>query len=246
MTLPRDPRPPVPAGPTPGPPAPADARDADPAWRRETLPEHRGPVLLAVVVAITLQLTLPRRLSLPPRELMPALELLVLAGLTVANPLRMVREHPLIRLGGLVLVGLLSAANAVSAALLADRLVTGHAHTGARSLLLAGTNVYLTNIIAFSLWYWEYDRGGPAQRRHGTRRYPDLMFPQMASPDLAPRDWEPRYLDYLYLSFTNSTAFSPTDTLPMSLTAKLLMGVQSAVALVTVALVVARAVNVLQ
>jgi len=112
-------------------------------------------------------------------------------------------------------------------------------------LLLTGGAIWLTNVIAFGVWYWELDRGGPAARAHATRQHPDFLFAQMQTPELAPDDWEPAFVDYLYVSFTNAAAFSPTDVLPLSRWAKLTMLVQSAVSLSTVALVVARAVNTL-
>ena len=115
-----------------------------------------------------------------------------------------------------------------------------------RELLLAsGASIWATNVIAFGLWYWEFDRGGPVRRAEGTAQHPDLMFPQMASPELAPPDWEPHFVDYLYMSFTNATAFSPTDVMPLARWAKMTMAVQSAVALLVGVLVIARAVNVL-
>jgi uncharacterized membrane protein len=104
----------------------------------------------------------------------------------------------------------------------------------------------VTNVIVFALWYWEWDRGGPLARAHGQHQYADFLFAQMQSPETASPDWEPMFLDYLYLSFTNSTAFSPTDVLPLSRWAKMLMMGQSSVSLVTVVLVVARAVNTLR
>ena len=106
--------------------------------------------------------------------------------------------------------------------------------------------MYVTNIIVFALWYWEWDRGGPVARAQGLRPYPDFLYPQMTQPDLAPSEWQPNFLDYLYVSFTNVTAFSPTDTMPMSRWAKMLMLLQSAVALLTIAFVIARAVNILK
>ena len=152
-------------------------------------------------------------------------------------------------LGTPVTVGLtavLSLANIGSGVRLVAGLVGGHgpADSAAR-LLVNGGSVYLTNLIAFSLWYWELDRGGPAARAHGLRTYPDFLFPQMASPELAPADWEPTFVDYFYLSFTNATAFSPTDVLPLARWAKLAMALQSAVALSVLALVIARAINIL-
>jgi hypothetical protein len=104
----------------------------------------------------------------------------------------------------------------------------------------------VTNVVVFGLWYWELDRRGPVARAHGLLQQPDFLFPQMQAADLVGPDWEPRFLDYLYLAFTNVTAFSPTDTLPLSRWAKMLMAVQSGLALSLVALVFARAVNVLR
>jgi uncharacterized membrane protein len=103
----------------------------------------------------------------------------------------------------------------------------------------------LTNVIVFALWFWEMDRGGPAARALARKVHPDFLFSQMTVPDLVNLDWEPGFVDYLYLSFTNATAFSPTDTLPLSRWAKLTMMAESTVSFVTVALIVARAVNVL-
>lgn len=217
-----------------------------PGWLRPTRAENRIPVMLAVLVAIALQLTLPRRLSLSPRELLPGLELLLLLAISVVNPIRLQVEHRLLRIASTALVAMITLANAASAFLLAQRLVESKAGTDPVALLTAGGSIYLTNVIAFGLWYWEYDRGGPFARQRGESPHGDFLFPQMATPEIAAHDWEPRFVDYLYVSFTNATAFSPTDTLPLSRWAKLLMSVQSIVSLVTVVLVVARAVNILR
>jgi hypothetical protein len=217
-----------------------------PAWVRTTGAENRLPVMTAVLIAAALQLVLPRRLSLPPRELLPVLELLLLAGLTIVNPVKLTAERRGLRAASRALIVLITIANGVSAFLLAQRLIHGTAGSDPVALLLAGANIYLTNVIAFGLWYWEYDRGGPFARRRGERPHGDLLFPQMATPEIADVDWEPRFVDYLYVSFTNATAFSPTDTMPLSRWAKFLMAAQSTISLVTVALVVARAVNILK
>jgi len=113
-------------------------------------------------------------------------------------------------------------------------------------LLVTGGAIWLTNVIVFGLWYWEFDRGGPVARALGTRPYPDFQFVQMTSRELAPPDWEPAFTDYLYLAFTNASAFSPTDVMPLSRWAKLAMALQSVISIVTVALIVARAVNILK
>lgn len=112
-------------------------------------------------------------------------------------------------------------------------------------LLGSGAAIFITNIIAFGIWYWELDRGGPFARGTAQRPHPDFMFPQMANPELAPKDWRPKFLDYLYVSVTNVMAFSPTDTMPLARWAKVMMTLQAMVAVSTLALVFARAVNVL-
>jgi uncharacterized membrane protein len=147
---------------------------------------------------------------------------------------------------GIVLIGLITLGNVVSAVLLVRAILDGQAGGSAAPLFGTGASIWATNVIAFALWYWEFDRGGPVQRAQGTMRHPDLMFPQMVSPQLAPADWEPRFVDYLYLGFTNATAFSPTDVMPLSRWAKMTMLVQSAVSLAVGALVIARAVNILR
>jgi hypothetical protein len=195
---------------------------------------------------IVVQLLLPDRLILHPRWLLPGVEIALAVGLVVANPVRLKRDHPALRFAGLGLVAAMTVANAGSAALLIGRLLAGTAGHDASSLIGNGAAIYATNIVAFGLWYWELDRGGPMRRAHGDRQHTDFLFAQMTQPDVAPADWEPSFLDYLYLSYTNATAFSPTDTLPLSRWAKMLMLGQSAIALATVALVVARAVNILR
>jgi hypothetical protein len=124
--------------------------------------------------------------------------------------------------------------------------VRGSTGLDAIGLLATGAAIYATNVIAFGVWYWELDRGGPFDRAQGMDPHPDFLFPQMTAPHLAPPDWEPLFVDYLYLSLTNVLAFSPTDTLPLSRWAKSLMAFQSVVALSTTALVIARAVNILK
>jgi uncharacterized membrane protein len=217
-----------------------------PAWRRHTAGERRWPVTVSIVGAIVLQFVLPDQLALLPRYLMPALETALLIGMIIANPVRIERRSRAMRLASIVLIFLISAANAISAVLLVRALLRGTAGNSAAPLLATGAAVWATNVIAFALWYWEFDRGGPVHRAHGTFQYADLMFPQMASPELAVPGWEPMFVDYLYLSFTNATAFSPTDVMPLARWAKLTMLVQSGVSLAMGVLVVARAVNILK
>ena len=217
-----------------------------PAWLRRTPGEKRWPVTLTVVAAIALQILLPGRLVLQPipRWLLPALEGALLAGQIVANPVRIERRPRVIAAASIVLTMLITIANAASGVLLVREILKGITKT-AVPLLASGSAIWVTNVIAFALWYWEFDRGGPVNRAEGLSRYPDLMFPQMTAPELAPPDWEPRFVDYLYMAFTNATAFSPTDVMPLARWAKMTMLVQSAVSLALVVLVVARAVNIL-
>jgi hypothetical protein len=215
-----------------------------PAWCRATEGEQRLPVALAVAVAILLQLVLPDHLVIRPAWLLPALEGALGVGLVAANPGRISRTSTTLRTASVTLIALISLANAWSTAELVKGLINGTEGNSAAVLLGQGASIYITNIIVFSLWYWEWDRGGPVARANGARPYVDFEFPQMTQPNLAPPDWEPTYVDYLYLSFTNATAFSPTDVMPFSRWAKMLMLLQAAVALLTVAMVIARAVNI--
>ena len=142
------------------------------------------------------------------------------------------------------MIGLVSLANVVSLALLVHYLVRG-GKAGGHQLILSGIVLWATNVLLFAVWYWEMDRGGPVLRFRRPEILPDFQFPQMENPELAPRGWRPGFLDYLYTSLTNATAFSPTDTMPLTQTAKAVMGLQGVAALVTIGLVVARAVNIL-
>ncbi|MBJ7290885.1 MAG: hypothetical protein JHC79_18415 [Williamsia sp.] len=220
-------------------------RDALPAWRRITAGEPRWAASVAIVAVIALQLALPERLNLSSRFLLPAIEAVLLVTLVAANPLRIDRVSTPLRWVSLTLIAVASLANGYSAVRLVLEIVSGDHRVSAAALLATGGAVYLTNIIVFGLWYWDLDRGGPAARAAGLRRYPDFLFPQMTTPDVSDPDWEPQFADYLYVSFTNATAFSPTDTMPMHRWAKLLMAVQSVIALATVAMVLARAINIL-
>jgi uncharacterized membrane protein len=217
-----------------------------PAWRRHTHGEQRWPGAVAVLNMIVLQLLLPEQLSLGNRWLLPAIELVIIGVLVAARPGEMERRSVLLRRTGLTLIAVASLGNAYAVGRLVFDIATGAETGNAADLLMAGGTVWLINMLTFAVWYWELDRGGPLERALGTQEHPDFLFPQMTTPDMAPKEWEPRFLDYLYLAFTNSTAFSPTDTLPMSRGAKVGMLLQSGLSLVTAALVVAKAVNALQ
>jgi hypothetical protein len=210
----------------------------DPYW---------GPQLV-VLAAILLDLTLSDHVSLVhPKWVVPSLEALVLVALVIATPYRRVRISPIRRRFALGVIGIVSLTNSISLVLLCHQLLRGTASTaaGGRALLLSGIVLWVTNVLLFGVWYWELDRGGPIARSRGEPDLPDFLFVQMTVPDQAPADWEPRLIDYVYTSFTNATAFSPTDTMPLTAMAKSLMTVQSLTALVTIGLVVARAVNII-
>ena len=217
-----------------------------PAWRRQTRGEQRWPFTVAIGAMIGLQLLLPERLSAGPRWVLPVVEVAIIAILMAANPGRIERSSPPLRRLGLSLIIIASLGNAWSVGMLVVDIMTGRDIGNAAQLLASGGNVWLINVLTFSVWYWEVDRGGPTERALGSHEFPDLLFPQMTAPRMAPPDWEPQFLDYLYLSFTNSTAFSPTDTMPLSRWVKFVMLLQSLISLVTAALVVAKAVNALQ
>ncbi|NYI41930.1 hypothetical protein [Demequina lutea] len=218
-----------------------------PAWLRPTAHESRIPVASAILVAAALQLVLAQQFTvIHPRWLLPALEIALLATLLVLSPVRTVRYTAQGRYVSLLLVAIISLDNGLSAVMLDKGLINGTVGNQAAPLLASAGAIYLTNIIAFAIWYWELDRGGPLARAAATRTYPDFLFPQMTQHHLAPKHWEPRFWDYAYLSFTNATAFSPTDTMPLPRWSKGLMTLQSAIALSTTALVIARAVNILK
>jgi uncharacterized membrane protein len=206
------------------------------------------PAQLTVLAAIGLQVALPERLTVGPMWLVPAMEGVLLAGLVLVNRNQIEDEHPRRRRAALALTAIVTAANIYSLGALTHFLLH---HTPAtrssegRELIVSGMLIWLTNFLIFALWYWEMDRGGPGKRAAGRDKAPDFLFPQMSDDRIEPKFWRPRFIDYLYVSLTNATAFSPTDTMPLTPAAKSTMGVQSLVSLVTIGLIVSRAVNIL-
>lgn len=224
--------------------------------RHERRGEARLPAVIAVLTAVALYVVLPQRLLVVPRLVLPSLEILLLVSLVTVNPRRLTRQNRVSRALSLGLVALIAGGNLLALGMLVHELVDSGVKDG-RSLLLAAFQIWLTNIIAFGLAYWELDRGGPVVRTQAARSQlplADFRFSQDENDDAIEEvadgasgsaDWVPSLVDYLYVSVTNSTAFSPTDTMPLSSRAKLLMGVQSVTALTTSLLVVARAVSIL-
>ena len=215
-----------------------------PFWHHTHHGEPRWPVTLVVAVVIGLQVALPDNLNFRYALVWCGIEAALLAAVTVLNP-RRISSHDLItRRASLALAVVMSVANLTNVVLLVRMLLTGGV-SDAGSLLRSGGSIWMTNVVVFALWYWEFDRGGPGARAEARKHIPDFMFPQMSDPDLAAPHWATSFFDYLYMSFTNSSAFSPTDVLPLTRWAKALMMAQSAMSLVVVALVIARAVNIL-
>ena len=227
-------------------PQPALTDDpALPAWRRHTEGEQRWWVALSMLLAVVLQTLLPSRFSVQPRYLPQAIELVALVALVISFPSRMSRRNAKVRAFTQLVLGLVALNNGISVVLLVHQITSG-GRLPAVELLLGGAAIWFTNVIVFGLWFWELDRGGPARRAAGDERNPDFLYPQMTSPESAPAEWRPAFVDYLYVAFTNATAFSPTDTMPLTPLSKTLMSVESLVSLITVVVVAARAVNILK
>ena len=207
-------------------------------------PESRWPAAVAVIVVIVVRVVLPDTLTFGPRWVLPGIEAVLLFALLAANPNQLTRESRDMRLFSLALTCVIAAANAASLARLVDALLNGSATSG-RQLILSSLGIWLTNVVVFALLYWDLDRHGPRARSIGEDVEPELLFPQMTLDQPQYAAWRPHFEDYLYVSFTNSTAFSPTDTMPLSGRIKMAMLVQSLLSLVTIALVGARAVNIL-
>jgi uncharacterized membrane protein len=224
----------------------SDDRPRDGTAEEQPFAEARWPMAGAVLAAMILTILLPSDIRLLPPWIAPALEGLLLVALIFGDPGAIDRRSQRLRSISIALVTLLVANAMVSTVRLIDALIHGSKVTdSATELLAVGGMVFLATIIAFSLLYWELDGGGAAARAHRLPKYPDFAFPQQLNPDLAPPNWRPRYFDYLYLGFTNAMAFSPTDVMPMVVWAKLAMACQSAISLLLLGLVIARAVNVL-
>jgi hypothetical protein len=207
--------------------------------------DSRGSTFLTSVVIIGGQAWLANALALQPVWLFPAVTTALLIASAVVY--RSEREEPSVQMRWVArgLVGVLVLANALSLLGLV-RGVFLQPTLDPLGLLLAGVVLWAVNIAVFALAYWEVDGGGPEDRARGARRLPDLVFPQQQADQegLAPKGWKPAFLDYLYVSVTAATAFSPTDAMPYSKTAKVLMGLESTMSIAIFAMVVARAVNI--
>lgn len=216
----------------------------------------------AIALTAALNLFLVNNLTLGPRWLVPASEIALLVPLSIATAWTqerirqatthhhwnlIVRHRRFVRRFALLLTALVTVTNFQAlAAVMHALLFDGPKGASGQSLLLDALNIWFTNIVVFALWFWNLDHGGPAMRGLDTERAADFLFPQMiAGRAEGVEQWTPGFIDYFYVSFTNATAFSPTDTMPLSARSKLLMMVEAGASLLTVGLVAARAVNVL-
>ena len=221
--------------------------------------EPRWHASVAVIAALALYITLPPRLTIGPIWVAPVLVLALLIPLSVFAPRRH-SETRRMRVWGIALIAIVNFFNVASVALL----INGFFHpagitelSSAGTLLRHGAQVWLTNILVFALWFWELDGDGPEARAHAPAatefHHADFLFPQMQLVYLGGKPlpciepgWKPQFFDYLYLSFTNSTAFSPADVMPLSRWAKWLMIVEALISLMTIAIVLARSVSLIQ
>jgi uncharacterized membrane protein len=209
-------------------------RPHDPVWH----------VQIAMLVAIALQLALPDIFSVG-RFILPVIEFVLLIVLPITTPKKKTFKSPARRLNVLLLIMLTSAANAYSLGVIINKLLTDSSIADGQSLILAAINIFMTNIIIFGLWYWEMDGGGPGERQAIAKYEQDFLFPQHKSEGYRHPDWKPTFVDYLYTSATNAMNFAPADGTPLTRRAKLLMLTQSSISLVTVGLVISRAIGIL-
>jgi hypothetical protein len=222
--------------------------------RHGDIGEPRWPMALAVLTAGALHGVLPTELrSLPPELLGDArwwylvVVTVLLLVLIIGDPGRIDRQSRWLRAMTIGLIALISADNALEAGrLVASILSTKPFTEDANKLLIAGGAIWVSNVIAFGLWYWQVDRGGAAARARGTTANPAFIFPEMINPRFVEADWYPKFVDYLHLSFTAATAFSPTDVSAVKPWAKLMMMLEESISLLVAILVVARAVNILK
>jgi len=188
---------------------------------------------------------LPGKFTIGPNWLMPVLELVILIPLTLTAPRRLPHENRMQQWMAVASIAIVNIANFASLYLLIWTLLFNGKSVDGKQLLYSSVAIWATNIIVFGLWYWEIDRGGPDDRLRDDHEAPDFLFPQMTAPGCTYDGWAPRFIDYLYVAFTNATAFSPTDTMPLTPMAKVLMMLQSLCSLATIAIVASRAINIL-
>ena len=209
--------------------------------------ERWWPVALAIIVVAGLHVALPARYRVQPVWVVPVVLFVLLAVLIAGDPGRIDRQKTWLRLVLGITIAFLTLANLLAAGRLVADILTNNKlyanHPGA--LLAAGAMIWVTNAIAFGLWYWDLDRGGAAARAHHPDRNPAFVFPEMLHTDYVPATWVPEFVDYLSLGFWTATAISPTDISAIKPWAKLMMMLEASCSIVLVTLVIARAINVL-
>ncbi len=208
--------------------------------------ESRWPGAVAVVVVVVLLAILPGRISLFPTWVPYILGIVMLvamagAGLTAGKGWWERLERVIVMLFFLAMMG----GTLANLASLMSAMVRRPAEVSGMQLLASSVGVWVTNVLEFSLLYWQLDRGGPGAREIRESTRPDWLFPQAGAPEDAPPDWQPTFVDYLFLSFTTATAFSPTDSLPLTPRAKMLMMLEGSISLATIVVVASRAINIL-
>ena len=216
----------------------------------------------AILVIVMLQIGIVNDLAVGPRWLAPGLELALLIPVSLATAwmqqrargastdaqwASIGRHRRMVRRLAFVLTAICTLMNFGALGRLIAAILAGHAGSG-KTLLLDATNIWATNVVIFALWFWSLDRGGPATRGIISEAKSDFLFTQQQAGVVEGEqfeDWSPGFIDYLFLAFTNATAFSPADTLPLTTRAKLLMMAEAAISLCTIAIVASRAVGIL-
>ena len=203
---------------------------------------------LAIIVAAGLHVVLPAKYRVNPPWVAPAVLLALLATLIIGDPGRIDRQKTWLRITTDIMIASITAANLFAAGRLVGAIITDNKlfAANAPALLAVRGVIWVTNVIAFGLWYWDLDRGGAAARAHHPLANPAFVFAEMQHTDYTPVDWVPEFADYLSLSFWTATAFSPTDVSAIKRWAKLLMITEAVVSLIIGVLVIARAVNILK
>jgi len=209
--------------------------------------EHWWPVATAIIIVALLHVALPARYRVQPAWLLPTVLLGLLIVLIVGDPGRIDRQKAWLRIVTGAVIAVITVANLLAAVRLVVEILTNNKlfadHPG--GLLAAGAVIWVTNVIAFALWYWDLDRGGAAARAHHPFDNPAFVFPEMQHTDYVPAGWVPKFTDYLSLAFWTATAISPTDISAIRPWAKLLMMLEAGCSITLAALVIARAINVL-
>lgn len=203
---------------------------------------------LAVIVAAGLYFAIPEKFRMfeSAHVLYPGFLVALLAVLMIGDPGRVDRESRWLRLVTGIMIAAITVVTAISAVRLVVGILQGAQFGSPAELLRLGAVVWTTTVIAYALWYWHLDCGGPAARAHGTfAMLPAFRFPEQDIDSPVYANWYPQFTDYLALSFNTATAFSPTDVSAVRHWSKLWLITESAISLSLVALVVARAINLM-